>query len=246
MAFDPARLLQTSGLVSESDLRGALELQSRRGGSLPRICHELGVLDEARWARVLARALSLPAVDLTQIDVEPEARGKVPDALLRQILAFPFQLRDLNRTLVVAMAEPQDDAARAQLKAEAGCEIKIGVASYRQIEQMLDKHPNPHSPSGVSAFLAAGKANEVDFDGVELGSAEPPEAVQPDWAEADLVEVSEPTPEPPLELTPEQQGFLRALEQSTAQGKKALRAALDLCVERRVFSVQDFMDHLKK
>ncbi len=64
MAFDAARLMLSAGIVSEADLQRARDIQASQGGSLPRICHELGALDESRWARVVAKALSLPTIDL--------------------------------------------------------------------------------------------------------------------------------------------------------------------------------------
>jgi type IV pilus assembly protein PilB len=207
MAFDAARLMQSSGIVKEVDLARAREVQVRQGGSLPRICHELGILDEARWARVISKALALPVIELNAVEVEPGARGKAPDLLLRELIAFPFRFRDDGRTLEVAMAEPQDDVGRAQLKAATGCELKIGVAGYRAILEGLARHPHPDSlPEIIS---------QLPFDGRVSGS------------------------ERAQMLSPEQVKRLEALVQAGGRNARALRAAIDFCIERRVFTADE-------
>lgn len=249
MAFDAARLMLSAGLISEGDLARAIETQRQRGGALPRVCYELGVLDEARWASVLARALALPTIDLSQIDVDPAARGKVPEGLLRQLIAFPFQLRDGARTLVLAMAEPQDDVARAQLRAQTGCELKLVVAGYRQIERALDAHRHPRSPAGGGTVVAGarGRVGEPDFVGRDLGANETSEPAlegeEPAFAEAELVGEGEGHA---LELTAAERALLQALDRNTVQSSRAFQAALELCLERRLFSADELKAHARK
>src|SRR5579872_1414715 len=135
--FDAARLLLSAGIVSNPNLTRARAAQASQGGSLPRICHELGVLEETRWVRVLAKALSLPTVDLEAVGIDPSARGRAPEELLHELAAIPYQVREGGRVLRVAMAEPQDDLAKAQLRAATGCELEIAVAGYSAIEAAL-------------------------------------------------------------------------------------------------------------
>ncbi len=225
MAFDAARLMLSAGLVAEADLQRARDTQSRQGGSLPRICHGMGVLDENRWARVVAKSLSLPTIDLATVEVDPAARGKAPDQLLHELAAFPFQLREEGQVLGVAMAEPQDDVGRAQLRAATGCELEIGVAGYRAIEQALASHAE--RPAEPGSAPEATDARPV----VKSKKSKPPvrqaalDGIQPG------AEIGG--------LTPEDLRLLEALAQAATRSAAALRAAVDLCVERRIFTPDD-------
>jgi hypothetical protein len=224
MAFDAARLMLSAGIVAEADLQRAREVQTSQGGSLPRICHELGILDESRWARVVAKSLSLPTIDLGTIEVDPAARGKAPDALLRELAAFPFQLREDGQVLGVAMAEPQDDVGRAQLRASTGCELEIGVAGYGAIEQALVNHP-------VGAAESAPPPVGMDAE----PEAKPKKGKESAQREAELAG-----------MTPEDARLLEALSQAATRSATALRAAVDLCVERRIFTPDDLRARVKR
>jgi hypothetical protein len=225
MAFDTARLMLSAGIVSEADLQRAREIQASQGGSLPRICHELGALDENRWARVVAKALSLPTIDLGSIEVDAEARAKAPDLLLRELATFPFQLRDEGRVLGVAMAEPQDDVGRAQLRAATGCELEIGVAGYGDIEQALVTHPQS---SDKSAPPTAWKGAKPDATTAKGRRAEDLASFESGMLEAEIASI-----------TPEHARLLEALTQAASRSAGALRAAVDLCVERRLFTADE-------
>ena len=217
MAFDAARLMLSAGIVSEADLQRARDVQATQGGSLPRICHELGALDENRWARVVAKALSLPTIDLGVIEVDVTARGKAPDLLLRELAAFPFQLRDEGRVLGVAMAEPQDDVGRAQLRAATGCELEIGVAGYGDIEQALVNHPQATDKSAPPTAGEGAKPPTADMAAFGNGRLDAETA----------------------SMTPDNARLLEALTQAASRSAGALRAAVDLCVERRLFTADE-------
>jgi hypothetical protein len=221
MAFDAARLMLSAGVAAEADLQRAREIQAARGGSLPRICVDLGILDEGRWVRLVAKALSLPTVDLDTVLIEPAARRKAPDLLLRELAALPYQLREDGRVLGVAMAEPQDDVAKAQLRAATGCELEISVAGYSAVEKALTDRDE-------SAAGAPPVTNLRRDSGKEWSSP----------AEGGLGDNNRFGPGV-VDLTPEHARILETLSQAAARSAIALRAAVDLCVERRLFTPDD-------
>jgi hypothetical protein len=239
MTFDPSRLMLSAGIVSEAELQRAREAQAIQGGSLPRICHDLGALDEARWARVVAKALSLPTIDLDSVEVDGAALGKAPDSLLRELVAFPFQLRDDGRVLGVAMAEPQDDVARAQLRAATGCELEIGVAGYGAIERALTSHSLPAGVAEPTA-PAAPSDSPTGIEGFEAGQVSRSGESRPPLEGAEVGGGSRGGPEA------DQARRLEALSLAAARSASALRAAIDLCVGRRLFTPDDLRARLNR
>jgi type IV pilus assembly protein PilB len=98
----------------------------------------VGAIDERTRARALSLMYGVPLIDFQTVSIQPEAVALVPRELALRYKAMPIMLNGAQ--LVVAMADPADIVAVDDLRATAGREIAIAVASRPQIEDALMRY----------------------------------------------------------------------------------------------------------
>ena len=98
----------------------------------------VGAIDERTRARALSLMYGVPLIDFQTVSIQPEAVALVPRELALRYKAMPLMLNGAQ--LVVAMADPADIVAVDDLRATAGREIAIAVASRPQIEDALMRY----------------------------------------------------------------------------------------------------------
>jgi type IV pilus assembly protein PilB len=133
-----ASILVEWGIVSESQVEQGRARQRVTGGRLGEALVDLGFATEESIGRTLAKALGAPftSVDLTAVD--PAVVNRFHVGVLRRALAMP--LIDSGGQIVVAMADPTDRAAVAELRAGAGAPISIVVGAPSAIRRALSEY----------------------------------------------------------------------------------------------------------
>jgi len=129
-------ILFQSHIISEEELRAALEEQKASGGRVGEALIRLGIVtqEDIDWA--LSNQLNIPYVRLKPEGVDPQAVAKVPAALARRYQLFPVFLS--GDSLSVAMADPLNKDAVRELCEVTGCGIDISVGLVREIREMQD------------------------------------------------------------------------------------------------------------
>jgi hypothetical protein len=131
------RVLRDRGVITERQLQEAIQHQVLYGGRLGTSLHELGFITEERLTDALARAKGVPAADLRA--VQPEALALVPKKLAQRFKVFPCRLR--GRTLFLAMVDPGDHAAVAQIGFTLGCIVRpLVVPEFRMVQLLRDHY----------------------------------------------------------------------------------------------------------
>lgn len=132
-------LLVEAGVISEEHLEFALNVQRQRGGRLGRHLVELGFVSESALTKTLSKQLKLPAVSAAAIERVPrEVIALLPVDSAVHHRALPVR-REGNQ-LWVAMADPTDGRAIAELDAATRLTVRPMVASDLLISYALEKH----------------------------------------------------------------------------------------------------------
>ena len=98
-------LLVREGLISEDQLKRALQEQRSNGHRLGYTLVEMGVVSETDLTRVLARKYRVKAVDLSRIsEIDKRVISLVKPEIATRHVVLP--LRRMGRTLTVAMSNP--------------------------------------------------------------------------------------------------------------------------------------------
>jgi MSHA biogenesis protein MshE len=129
-------LLVLAKVISEEQLRTALDEQRRTGRKLGRVLGDLGYVAEHSLHEQLARHLNVPYVDLRQAQVDREVVKLLPEPLARRYRALVLQ-QD-SRGLLVGMADPTDLHAYDELQAKLKQPIRIALVGEADFLKAID------------------------------------------------------------------------------------------------------------
>src|SRR5471030_1654793 len=94
------------GVLSDEQLRLALERQQQIGGSLGGIMVAMGLLTSGDIKPYLEEGTGFPFVDIVEEEINRDLAGMIPKATAVARMALPF--REQNGRIFVAMADPLD------------------------------------------------------------------------------------------------------------------------------------------
>jgi MSHA biogenesis protein MshE len=99
-------LLLEKKLISEQQLKEALEEQRRSGRKLGRVLVDIGAVAEADLHSCLATALNIPFVDLAHLALDHKVVTKLPENHARRHRALV--IKEDGRGYLACMADPTD------------------------------------------------------------------------------------------------------------------------------------------
>lgn len=132
------QILREEGLITEDQLKKALEVQKQSNELLGRILVKMGFVSETEVTKAFARQKGVPFVDLQKEEIDPAAVGLIDRHLALQHRAFPFLLE--GDKLYVAMENPFNVFAIDELNGKTGKMIEAFVAAPADIQQFITKH----------------------------------------------------------------------------------------------------------
>ncbi len=153
-------LLLREGLISREDLDRALQQQKETGTRLGFVLVTSGALSEADLTRVLSMQYRVPAVELSETEVDPKILKLVPADFASKHLILP--LRRVGRTLTVAMANPTDLSVIDDLKFVTRFDVDAVVAGEYTLRKAIDRYYEI-SNDGLGDLLDEWEDEEVEL-----------------------------------------------------------------------------------
>ncbi len=134
-------LLIYKGVISQEQLKQALDLQKKMHRWLGDCLIELGMVTDDDIANVLELQLGIPRITLRGINIKPEVISLVSGTILRKHNVLPIKLRKDNpNVLVLAMSNPLDMAAQDDIAIITNKIVEPAIATIGEINSILDKH----------------------------------------------------------------------------------------------------------
>ncbi len=131
-------ILVGENLITQEQLVGALDYQSKNGGRIGSCLVRLGHLSEDAVTAVLSKQYGVPCINLGYFEVDPDVAG-----LFSREVAERYQVLPLSRmgsTLTIAMVDPTNVIALDELKFITGLNVQPLVASESQVISAIKKH----------------------------------------------------------------------------------------------------------
>jgi MSHA biogenesis protein MshE len=156
-------------LLTEAQLKGALEEQKKSGRRLGRVMIEKGYVGEDQIAQALARQLAVPFISLKQYNVKREVTQKLPETQARRFRALV--LEDSGKSYKVGMADPTDLTAYDEIARVLKREIDLAVVAESELLRTIDRvYRRTEEITGLAHELEAevGDAVVVDFGALAL------------------------------------------------------------------------------
>ena len=145
-------LLVKEGLITKEALERALQEQRTTGFRVGYNLVKLGFINEVELTRMLARQYRMPAVDLTNFEVDARIAKLIPSELAQRHLVLP--LKREGRTLTVAMADPSDLGVIDDLKFITRYDIFPVIAGEYTLRNAVDKHYGDTSEDALQSLLS--------------------------------------------------------------------------------------------
>src|SRR4249919_3877791 len=174
MAFDPASEF-ANFLRGKNHLAGeanSLNLQTQeRNERTFRKLWEVSDLSANDFADEVAGFFKLPRVNLPALLAAPSLVKQFAPRFLREMTVFPYQAED--GAMMLAVADPSDSAAVRAAAIVLGIEVNIGIASFEDIETILNQRLVDEDVSAPGDGETAG-AREDDIESLrDLASGAP-------------------------------------------------------------------------
>ena len=130
-------ILQDNHLLAEEQLNKALEESKKTNEPLQSVVVRLELMSRVDLLRTLSQEWSVKAVNLDEIEIDPEVVKVIPEAAARRHRAVPFVKED--NVLFVAMADPRDFFVVEDIQLRTNFEVQPYLALPEDIAKVLDK-----------------------------------------------------------------------------------------------------------
>ena len=156
------RVLAESGVISGAALERARRLEAESGERIDHIAAKLGLVSERDLAAAYAELIGSPVVDAALFPAEPVAPDRIRRTFLKQARVIP--LAENAADLVVAMADPLDDAVAGALEFALGKKVRRRVAVPADIEAAYERLYGEGGSAIDRIYDAAGERDDEDRD----------------------------------------------------------------------------------
>lgn len=131
-------LLVRNRLVTEEQLKKALDLQKNEGCRLGAALIKLDFIKEDELAAFLSRQYGVPSINLSEFEIDTAVIRLLPSEVAQK-----YQIIPINRagsTLIVAMSDPSNIFAIDDIKFMTGYNVEVVVAPEAAIKKAIDKY----------------------------------------------------------------------------------------------------------
>jgi type IV pilus assembly protein PilB len=156
-------ILVREGLITQEQLKKALQEQKSSGMRLGYTLVKLGFIEETEVTKMLARQYRMPAVDLSRFEVDPKILKLIPPDIAQKHTVLP--LKREGRTLTVAIADPNNVAAIEDIKFITRCDVFPVIAGEYTLRNAIDRYYE-QSDAQLQNLLKSVEAEE-DLEVVE-------------------------------------------------------------------------------
>ena len=227
-------ILTDAGLLSDVQLKAALQEQRKWGGKLGRTLVEMGFVDEDSMALALSRQLNIPKVDLDTVKLPPSVVQLLRIDAAERYGVFPLGGDPAHKVLHIASSDPTNLEALQELSFQIGMRIQQSVASASGIDRAIRRYYyGENTVASATAPHASFGREEMSFEPQAPRMAA---AAQPVGAAAD--------PEV-LRRVDALTARVEGLEQAVAGQVRALRVLMELLVDSGVVSREEYVSRVR-
>ncbi len=137
--FPLGKLLIEKGIIAPEQLDAALQKQRETGGLLGAILLELGFVDEETvFLPAIAGQLGIDFIRLKDMEIPPEAIGKIPPKFASHYKIMPVKLE--NDTLTFATTQPLNTQIQDEVGLIVDTKLKAVLSSEKDILEAIRRY----------------------------------------------------------------------------------------------------------
>jgi type IV pilus assembly protein PilB len=170
-------LLVSNSLITPLQLEKALQEQKISGNKLGSALVKMGYITEKNLVSFLSRHYGVPAIDLNEVQIDPEATKMIPADVIFKYQAIP--IKRVGSTLRVAMSDPSNILAIDDIKFLAGCHVEVFVSTESAIKASIDRfYDASDTLNEIMGNIEEGEKMELLEDSEEINVNELQQAVE--------------------------------------------------------------------
>lgn len=178
MARRLGKILVDLGYLDEEKLWNVIEEQKRNNDLVGKVAIRMGLVNEDQVLKALAEQLGMKVVKLADLTVPPEALEAINESMASAYKIVPLSVGKKDKSVTVAMAEPQNPATLDSLKMFLGVDVKGVIASEKEVletieriyagkaESIADVVKQIAEDKGLSQFSGRNE-NTIDLEAIE-------------------------------------------------------------------------------
>lgn len=236
-------LLVKAGVITDLQLRAALAEQQQWGGKLGDILVRMEFLTEEVLVRALSKQTGIPRADLSGPG-DRAALALIPPDVAEEFGLVPMQLKDEGRTIVVAMSDPLNLGVTDHLRSLTSAKkIEAQLAGPSAIRTAISRWYRGEELFGEEGEQSAMKV--VNNSGQSVVTQDPRKAAKN----------APPQPAPSAPPPPKAENgaprhsavdVLHGVEDTQRRSVAALKAMVELLIEKGVFSRDEYLARVKR
>lgn len=157
------QLLLENNLLSEKDLKRALQIQKEKGGQLSKILVEQKMVSQKALMLLLGHQLGIPPINLSKYKIDPRVVKLIPERVARHYLVMPVS--QIKNVVSVATVDPLNIFALDDIKALTCAEIQTMITTTDDILAAIEKYYGTKVPQ-MAELVEKAKEN-IDLEVVE-------------------------------------------------------------------------------
>jgi Type II secretion system (T2SS), protein E, N-terminal domain len=222
-------LLVKAGVITDLQLKAALAEQSQWGGKLGDILVRMEFITEEVLVRALSKQTGIARADLAG-DVDQSAVRQISAETAEEFNLIPLAMKDEGRTMVVAMSDPGNVMVTDHLRSLTSCRIEAQLAGASAIRAAIARWYRGEELGGDESSMKIVNNSGDSVVTVESTKAQsqPVAARDRKAARASALEV------------------LRGVEETQRRSVAALKAMVELLIEKGVFSREEYLARVKR
>ena len=163
-----------AGLVNRASAAKAGRMaEERKQPLVVMLIREIGV-DEVALVGALRKQTRVPLIDPAGVEIDPEALRQLPRDVCARLRVLPLSLTTdgSGKLLRIAMADPTDTAAVAEIEQLTHCDVEVNALPLSAIDELVDQGYRQVNTAVVPRVGNPGTAKLVTSRGRVIPEAE--------------------------------------------------------------------------
>jgi type IV pilus assembly protein PilB len=156
------QMLLKANLISEAQLKKAVDMQKILGGKLGSIIVKLGFISDEDLTKFLAKQERLPIADLQNLIVPEDLVKRIPKEVVEKHQVLPIHSK--GGVLTLAMADPTDFEAIEEVQFLANCRVEVAMSSRAQLNKAISEIFYETKAPGAASDGGAEEPEKVVID----------------------------------------------------------------------------------
>lgn len=145
--------LQKEGLITDVQLKQAVEFQRATGGDLKDILVKLGAIRDHVLTDYIARQEHMHSVDPEAMEIDEELMSKIPKDVIEKHQILP--LRSDTGTVLLALSDPNDFQAIDEIQFLTSRPVESALAPRASIRKVINLYYQRKAKGGEAPGAAA-------------------------------------------------------------------------------------------